>query len=1090
MWVPIFRHNRLLAFQIDALEPKMTQPYPSLGALLRSFFLVFLSLDLFAVSVFAGGFTFPLIQNFESGSGTALPGWSFGGNDAEIVDIINTGGIFASDGNKEVQLTSNAGSKTGLLVFETPIDSTEGFRIQFDYFMGGGNGADGLTCFLLDGSTTTVTAGAFGGSLGYAGGGADAGVPNAYIGVGFDRFGNFTSSSVGSGGPGAAANSIVLRGSGNTTTGYNYITHKSISTASGGSRSTLEDRWTKVILTIRSNTVMSMDMSWDGGNTSYRVFESIDLTAQSGQVAKPATFKFGFSGSTGGSTNYHFIDNILVTQPLFELPANLTLNEDFGSSSVTLTPIETDPITFSITSSDTSVVSTGATAGNTISLNSVLNATGTAQITVTATSGSVTEVQTFTVTVNPVNDAPNIIVTSDIWESVGPKAFSASTTQWFSLVFNSSNTPYAAFRDVGNSNKTTIRKFDGTNWAAVGSGVSDAIGEYVSLAFDSNDRPYVAFKDSGQSHKGSVMMFDGTNWVVVGNKGFAGILTATFMSLDFDSSDTPYVAFTNYDGQSNKTTVMKFDPITDGGIWVDVGTSLLGDGSTNYSSLKIGSNDIPYVAFNDSSVSNKARVMKLENGDWADVGAVGLSEAGVTHISLALDSGNNPTIAYKDDSQGGGGKATVMKFDGTNWVLVGTQGFSDDAAPYISLALASDNTPYVAYEDDGNNSKATVLKFDGANWVIVGTKAFSDGSAQYISLALDATGKPYIAFRDGANSKRATVMNLVPGDLDVTIFENQSVALTVPVTDIDGDTPLAFVLDGGADSTKFSINSSGILSFISPPDFESATDVGADNLYDVIVKASDPAGLFATASVAITVADTNDPPDLSAIQDISVNEDFGTTTVTFVATDPEGDTISYTATSSNSGVVSVGAIAGNTLTLSSILDASGMATITVTATATGGTDAQTFTVTVNPVNDLPEITNPHSLGENWEVAGAKAFSGGVASHTSLVINSSDTPYVAFVDGSLSDKVSVMKFDGTTWVAVGDLGFSAWASDDVRLALDSGQTLYVLYSDGSLSDKATVMKYDGTNWVSVGSTGFSSGAVEHTSLKNLIFIEIP
>jgi hypothetical protein len=43
-----------------------------------------------------------------------------------------------------------------------------------------------------------------------------------------------------------------------------------------------------------------------------------------------------------------------------------------------------------------------------------------------------------------------------------------------------------------------------------------------------------------------------------------------------------------------------------------------------------------------------------------------------------------------------------MKFDGTNWLYVGTPGFSAGQADFISLAINAAGEPYVAYDDYGN----------------------------------------------------------------------------------------------------------------------------------------------------------------------------------------------------------------------------------------------------------------------------------------------------------------------------------------------------------------------------------------------------
>ncbi|MBE7369260.1 cadherin-like domain-containing protein, partial [Ramlibacter pallidus] len=65
----------------------------------------------------------------------------------------------------------------------------------------------------------------------------------------------------------------------------------------------------------------------------------------------------------------------------------------------------------------------------------------------------------------------------------------------------------------------------------------------------------------------------------------------------------------------------------------------------------------------------------------------------------------------------------------------------------------------------------------------------------------------------------------------------------VAATDVDGTTPsLVYSIVGGADASLFTIDpATGALAFVQAPDFENAADGGRDNIYEVIVEASDGA---------------------------------------------------------------------------------------------------------------------------------------------------------------------------------------------------------------------------------------------------------
>ena len=62
----------------------------------------------------------------------------------------------------------------------------------------------------------------------------------------------------------------------------------------------------------------------------------------------------------------------------------------------------------------------------------------------------------------------------------------------------------------------------------------------------------------------------------------------------------------------------------------------------------------------------------------------------------------------------------------------------------------------------------------------------------------------------------------------------------------------------GSDDDDFDISETGVLSFASPPDYESPADSGRDNLYEVTVVARDDAFNSASLQITITVVNVTD----------------------------------------------------------------------------------------------------------------------------------------------------------------------------------------------------------------------------------------
>ena len=87
--------------------------------------------------------------------------------------------------------------------------------------------------------------------------------------------------------------------------------------------------------------------------------------------------------------------------------------------------------------------------------------------------------------------------------------------------------------------------------------------------------------------------------------------------------------------------------------------------------------------------------------------------------------------------------------------------------------------------------------------------------------------------------------------------ENSGATISVAANDPDASSSLTYTLSG-ADASKFTISSSGVLSFSSAPDYESPSDSGSNNVFNVSVAVSDGVNSSSVALVISLADDTSD----------------------------------------------------------------------------------------------------------------------------------------------------------------------------------------------------------------------------------------
>ena len=212
----------------------------------------------------------------------------------------------------------------------------------------------------------------------------------------------------------------------------------------------------------------------------------------------------------------------------------------------------------------------------------------------------------------------------------------------------------------------------------------------------------------------------------------------------------------------------------------------------------------------------------------------------------------------------------------------------------------------------------------------------------------------------------------------VNAAENQTAVTTVVADDPESGT-LTYSMSG-VDADKFNIGTaSGILTFITPPDFEVGTSNAGNNTYVVTVTATDDGTPIGNDSQTITVnvTNVNESPVITSntgASTASVTMEENLSAVTSVtSTDPENGTISYSLSGVDADKFSIGILSG-VLTFASAPDfevdisngGNNAYIVIVTATDDGvPTENDTQTITVN-ITDVLESLPTERFVSTWK----------------------------------------------------------------------------------------------------------------------------
>jgi Ca2+-binding RTX toxin-like protein len=209
-------------------------------------------------------------------------------------------------------------------------------------------------------------------------------------------------------------------------------------------------------------------------------------------------------------------------------------------------------------------------------------------------------------------------------------------------------------------------------------------------------------------------------------------------------------------------------------------------------------------------------------------------------------------------SNGGGTSVSISMDEGGNYVTTIVGHDPDGTAPAYSIIGGPDAARFTIDSATGVLSFVDRPDFEapadsgGANFYTVQVEA-SDGQSlawQTVQVRVGNVNEPLAITSSGGGSSAS-----------VAVSENGRGVAVVAAADPDGASP-TFSIAGGADASRFTIDAqTGALQFVSAPDREAPADANADNVYDVVVRASDGT-FFDDQALSVTVGNVDEGVDL------------------------------------------------------------------------------------------------------------------------------------------------------------------------------------------------------------------------------------
>ena len=325
------------------------------------------------------------------------------------------------------------------------------------------------------------------------------------------------------------------------------------------------------------------------------------------------------------------------------------------------------------------------------------------------------------------------------WTSVGTPDFTSTNAAEISLVVKQNGNPVVAYRSNGTDSIYAMECIT-NNWIQLASAVTPTTAYQPKITLDQNDIPHVIYRNLNDSI--IIKKWNGTSWENFGsasgyvNKGNNAILK-------FNSLNQPFVAFSNYSVFGGKCSVMTLT----GGVWTYYISTFVTNFQADQLDFNIAPDNTAYIIAKNSN-GGVVSVYKSDATVWSLVGPTANIANGVANFpKITTDQLNVPYILYGDNAINSA--ATVRKWNGLNWELVGNQGFSVTPIGFSDLMIAN-GIPTVIFQ----NGSSQVMRFENGLWSTYGN-ILGLGNSHALAIRNDNT--VFAAYNNAYNGYKLNV---------------------------------------------------------------------------------------------------------------------------------------------------------------------------------------------------------------------------------------------------------------------------------------------------------------------------------------------